>query len=148
MKKIFASVPLLALLIIPPQGCASLFSSLPDINVAVTDGMLVLDTISSFSSTYFGTHPDAGLSTKVFSGITKAREALDVALRAAKASKNLSQAEYDAAFAGFETAYTELTALVDSIGIKTSSSPDGSKSLKASPAGLVIPKPLALSLKL
>lgn len=138
--------PLLAIslfaLVTTTPGCAAFISKLPVVISAVTDGMLVLDTIEAFSHSYFTVHPDAAKSAQVDALIAKSRTALDAALRIANASTELDQAQVDAAFTDFKTAYTELIALVESIGIKAS----GTR-LQASPGGLTVPQPLAFTIK-
>lgn len=146
MRKITRVVlaPLLALVIFSFTfaGCAAFISKLPIVISAVTDGMLVLDTIEAFSHAYFTVHPDAAKSAQVDALIAKSRTALDAALRIANASTELDQAQVDAAFTDFKAAYTELIALVESIGIKAS----GTR-LQATPGGLVVPQPLAFTIK-
>lgn len=150
MKKILVSAfaaPLLFLLAVSTSiamsGCSALFSNLPAVNAAISDGILVLDSIQAFTNAYFAANPNPDKATIVAIAIAKARTALDVAVRLVQGTSSLDQAQVDTAFADFRVAYTELTGLIGSIGVKTS----GSR-LQAIPGGLNVPAPLALTLKL
>jgi hypothetical protein len=130
-------------LLTAPCGCASFISKLPVVVAAVTDGMLVLDSIEAFSNVYFAGHPDTAKQAQISSLIAKTRTALDAALRIVNGATSLNQAKVDEAFVEFRTAYTELIAVVESIGVKAYGT-----TLKASPGVLIVPEPLALSLKI
>jgi hypothetical protein len=125
------------------SGCAAFISKLPVVMAAVTDGMLVVDSIEAFANVYFAGHPDPTKQAQLAGLIAKTRTALDAALRIVNASKDLNQAKVDEAFAEMRAAYTELIALAESIGVKSSGA-----TFKAAPGVLIVPEPLALTLKI
>lgn len=141
MKKLIAAIFLLALT--TTSGCATIESKLPAIVAAVTDGVLILDSIEAFAKTYFILHPDNGKQQTVSTAIARAKGALDAALRIVDGYEKIDQAKIDEAFADFKVAYTDLLAIVSSIGVKTS----GDRMLASTGGGLVVPPPLALKLK-
>lgn len=140
MKKLIATLFILALTTSP--GCATIESKLPAIISAVTDGVLILDSIDAFAKTFFSLHPDATKQQTVNVAIARAKGTLDAALRIVSGVEKIDQAKIDEAFADFKVAYTDLLAVVSSIGVKTA----GDRFL-ASPGGITVPEPLALKLK-
>jgi hypothetical protein len=128
------------------SGCSMFMSKLPTVISAVTDGMLVLDSIEAFERTYFIAHPDAARETEVEALISKSRTALDAALRAANAAGELDQAQIDAALADFKGFYSDLITLVGPIGVKTSAT--ATVRLQATSSGLLVPQPLAFTLRM
>lgn len=123
-------------------SCATVASALPAVVAAVTDGMMVIDTIERFVHAYFVAHPSAETQAAVDAAIEKTRIALNVALRTAQGAKDLDQAKVDEAFANFKTAYVELIALVTPLGVLP-----GGDTMMARPHTLVVPDPVALTLK-
>lgn len=121
-------------------ACAAVVASLPTIVAAVTDGLMVVDSIKQFVDTYFKVQPNAALESKVEIAITRVRQALHVALRATKGTEKLTQEQVDAAFAEFRAAYTELLVLVGPLGVTTGDT------LRATPGTLSVPEPMALTL--
>src|SRR5687767_9504873 len=89
---------LLAVWMAIPVGCATISSKLPIVISAVTDGMMVLDTIEAFVRQFFGKHPAPETQQKVEIAIARARGALSTALRTAHGAEKLDRAEIDAAF--------------------------------------------------
>jgi hypothetical protein len=136
---------LTALLAFNVPACAAVVTTLPAIIAAVVDGALVLDTIASFIRRYFAAHPDPSNQDKLLKveiAIARARAALDAALRIAQGAEKLNQAKIDEAFADFRMAYQELLILVQPFGISS-----GGDKLAATPGGLKVPEPMALTLK-
>jgi hypothetical protein len=125
-------------------ACATVAAHLPSVIAAVTDGVMVLDTIDRFADAYFSSHgADPRTQAKVDGAIERARAALNAALRAAQGAEHLTQEQIDAAFADFRAAYAELLALVAPLGVRQGTG----ETLRASPGNLVVPEPLALALK-
>lgn len=135
------AVLLLAASLTAAPGCATVASLLPGVIAAVTDGMMVLDTLELFIKRYFDSRPTAPGRDKLEMFAARARSALNAALRAAHGAEKLDQAQIDAAFAEFRVAYTELLALLEPLGVKTS--PDIDRPLAAGPNTLFVPEPLA-----
>lgn len=123
-------------------GCATVASTLPTVIAAVTDGIMVLDSIENFIDLYFRAQPNPGKQAKVDEAVARARGALNAALRIAKGADNLNQAKVDEAFAEFRKAYVELIALVGEFGVRS-----GGSGLRAAPGELTVPAPMALTLK-
>lgn len=123
-------------------GCATVASSLPIVIAAVTDGMLVLDSIQMFVDTFFKIKPNQDLEKKIRDGIARSRSALNAALRLAQGAEKLDQAKIDEAFAEFRAAYADLLVLLGPLGVQQQGS-----TLKATPDGLIVPEPLAITLK-
>lgn len=121
-------------------ACAAVVASLPTIVAAVTDGLMVVDSIKQFVDTYFKVQPNIALEGKVEIAITRVRQALHVALRATKGTEKLTQEQVDAAFAEFRAAYAELLVLVGPLGVTTGDT------LRATPGALSVPEPMALTL--
>ncbi|MES1205011.1 MAG: hypothetical protein ABUS79_03660 [Pseudomonadota bacterium] len=120
-------------------GCATVATYLPTVIAAVTDGALVLDTIDKFVDRYFESRPNPDLQKKADIAIARTRSALDAALRIAAGTKDLNEAQVDAAFAEFRIAYTDLMALLGPLGVSSGNA------LRATPGGLTVPEPLALA---
>src|SRR5215471_4321524 len=125
-------------------GCATVSSNLPKVITAVSDGMLVLDTIETFINGYFASHPNPAEQVKVNNAIAHTKASLDAALRIASGAENLDQAKVDEAFVEFRTAYTDLMGIVAAYGVQ----PDQGGKLRAAPGGqgLTVPAPLAMDL--
>ncbi len=138
MKRI-QSAAILALLSVylAGPGCA-VVPYLPKVIAAVTDGMMVLDTIEKFIDRYFQSRPNAELQKKADTAIARTRSALDAALRIANGAEHLNQAKVDEAFAEFRIAYTDMMALLGPFGVSSGDA------LRATPGGLVVPQPLAM----
>jgi hypothetical protein len=134
---------LVALAAAPVSGCAAIVSNLPAVIAAVTDGMMVVDAIEAFVRRFFAASPNPDLQRKVDVAVSKTRSALSAALRISDGAQKLDQAQVDAAFADFKTAYLELVALVAPLGVQQQGD-----TLRATPGGgLVVPEPLALRLR-
>lgn len=124
-------------------SCAAVVSSLPLVIAAVTDGMLVLDSLKPFVDAYFKNRPNEDLEKKVATASARARGALNAALRIAQATDKLNQAKVDEAFADFRVAYSDLLVLLGPLGVQQ----QGDR-LRATPGGMIVPEPLALKLKI
>jgi hypothetical protein len=140
MVRTFALALALAL---STAGCAQVVSHLPSVIAAVTDGMLVIDSIERFIDAFFRQKPSPDLEKKVRDGIARSRSALSAALRLAQGTEKLEQAQIDAAFADFKAAYTELLVILGPLGVQQQGT-----ALRATPGGLIVPEPLALTFKL
>jgi len=125
-------------------GCATVAANLPAVLAAINDGTLVLETIADFVKNYFALNPNKDLEAKIDAAITKARMALDTALRIANGAQNIDQAKIDEAFSDFKAAYADLIALIGPLGMKV----QGTMLTASSTGGLIVPEPLALTLKL
>lgn len=145
MKKILTSLlaTFIALpLLLGSPGCATIASNLPIVIAAVLDAQIILDSLTSFVDAFFKVKPDADLEKKVRDSMARTRSALNAALRLAQGAEKLDQAKIDEAFKEFRGAYTELLALLAPLGVSASGN-----TLKATPGGLIVPEPLALTLK-
>lgn len=123
-------------------GCATISSTLPIIIAAVTDGVMVLDSIQVFADAFFRNKPNEDLEKKVRDGIARSRSALNAALRLAQGAEKLDQAKIDEAFVEFKRAYADLLVLLTPLGVQQQGT-----ALKAIPGGLIVPEPLALTVK-
>lgn len=141
MKKL-ASLILLLPLALSPVGCATVATNLPIVIAAVMDASLILESLTSFIDAYFRVRPDADLEKKVRDAMTKTRAALNTALRLAQGAEKLNQAQIDAAFADFKAAYAELLVILAPLGVTAKGA-----ELKAVPGGLIVPEPLALTIR-
>jgi hypothetical protein len=121
-------------------ACTTLSTLLPHVIAAVVDGQQVVEAIAAFVAKWFLAHPDALLQAKVDAAISKCRSALNVALRTAEGSKDLTESQVGSAFDAFKQAYLELIGLVAPFGVVQSST-----ALRAAPSGtsLSVPTPLA-----
>jgi hypothetical protein len=128
------------------SGCATVASSLPAVIAAVTDGVMVLDSIADFASRYFDNKSatDPKMAAKVEAAINRARAALNFALRACQGAEKLSQEQVDEAFAEFRRAYADLLALIEPLGVRAAAPGAG---LRATAVGLAVPEPLALAIR-
>jgi hypothetical protein len=124
-----------------PVGCAAVIPVLPSVIAAVTDGIMVIDTIARFVDAYLIKHPGKVDETLIKGAIEKTRATLNVALRTAQAAEMLDQAQVDAAFTDFKIAYLQLLALTAPLGVQT-----GDK-LMARPNTINVPEPMALRLR-
>lgn len=103
-------------------ACAAVASALPIITATVQDAAVILDSIEDFSRHYFAVKPDPEKEKKVFAAVTKCRAALNATLRATKGTEELTQKQYEQAFADFTAAYNELLALVGPLGVRPAGS--------------------------
>lgn len=141
MRRAIQTGLLFCLPIFTVGGCAAVAAYLPSIVAAITDATLILDNIKSFADRYFVVKPDPTLQEKVDSAVSRARIALDLAIRATQGASDLTQEQIDKAFSEFKDAYVDLLKLVEPIGVTTG---DG---IKVVPGGLNVPSPMALALK-
>lgn len=147
MKRLLQAALIGALALISPLGasCAAVLSALPKVVAAVTDAAQILDAIENFSDRFFLAAPDEANERKVRASIDRARLALNAALRATQGAENLSQDALAAAFADFRAAYKDLLALTEPMGVKQAA-PGAEQLMAATPGGLTVPEPMALSL--
>jgi hypothetical protein len=143
----FVNALLLSLICLPlclgQVGCATVASNLPVIIAAVMDAEMILSSLQSFVDAFFKVKPDEALEKKVRDAMARTRSALNAALRLAQGAEKLDQAKIDEAFADFKAAYAELIVILAPLGVSMSGS-----TLKATPGGgLIVPEPLALTLK-
>lgn len=123
-------------------GCAAFLSELPTMVAAVSDAVLILETIEKFAGTYFTSHPDSTSQTKITAALQKARNALMVAEHALSAADEVNHDQFYAAIKDFGDAYQELMVLVGPLGVK-----EASPGLKAGPNELLVPRPNILGQK-
>lgn len=145
MKKMLTaiSIALLALpLALGTPGCATIASNLPIVIAAVLDAQMILDSLTGFVDAFFRVKPDADLEKKVRDSMARTKSALNVALRLAQGAEKLDQAKIDEAFKEFRLAYADLLVLLAPLGVSASGNV-----LKATPGGLIVPEPLALTVK-
>jgi hypothetical protein len=140
MKRIALLLVLLSASLTP--SCATVQKNLPTVLAYVQDGMLVLDEIARFAPIVFAAHPDPALEAKVDAGLSKARAALDTALRIAQGTTDINQAQLDAAFAEFKQAYLDVTGLLGPYGVSRQGT---AMVARGGPKPtLVVPEPLAV----
>jgi hypothetical protein len=123
-------------------GCAAAIPVITKIASVVTDAFLVMDVIDGEVRRFFQANPSfpPELQEKYFTLYRKAMTALNAAQKAVAGAKNLSQDEYDAAFADFKAAYLEILDLLEKNGITQ----DGTLGL-ASGEKIELPEPQALT---
>jgi hypothetical protein len=128
-----APLPIAAAAVIASPGCATVSNVLPKIVAAATQGSLVLDTLDTFADQFFKAAPNAELEKKVDIGLARARNALAIALAAARGGEMLTQAQIDDAFKEFAKAYGELVVIMSPLGVKSG------ERLGAAGGGLQVP---------
>lgn len=138
MKRV-AALFLAVFFLVSVPSCGAIYSNLPKAVAYAQDAQLVVAAIESFSRAYFQVSPNADLEKKVDTAVARARAAIDGAIRTCNGAGALQNADLDTAFDDFRVAYSDLINLVKPLGISTGSG------LKASPHGLSVPEPLALS---
>lgn len=148
MRKRFYAASLIGFLLAATPGCAAVLAALPTVIAAVTDAMMILDQIEVWVNAYFAAHPDKEKQERVVQALGKTRNALVAANRTCSGAEKLDQAKVDDAFADFKVAYAELVALCGGLpggGFKVAKK--GEPLLAATPGGLTVPEPQALTLK-
>ena len=138
------TIALLLALVMPFSGCAAVVSTLPAVIAYATDGMLIISTIESFANQWFQVRPNQDVQKKVGLAISRAKMALDAAVRLASGAEKINQAQIDAAFNEFKLAYLDIVGLMGPLGAMQVG---GSElKMKAGPRGdmLIVPEPLAL----
>lgn len=116
-------------------GCAAVVSNLPAIISAVQTGSLILSAIETFVNAYFTAHPDPVAQAKVADVLVRAKAADAAVLAAAQGAGDINQTQVAAAFADFQTAYTDLLAVVRPYGVVTQTG----KAMLVSATQLVVP---------
>jgi hypothetical protein len=150
MRNLLRKPDLVLLLAIALQACAPILSALPTVIAAVTDGMQIVDMIEQHADLALDqTGTDAAIKQRVHEALTRAKAALNAALRAAQGAEQagkLDQASVDAAFADFKAAYRDLLEVVQPFGIKETG--DLRLSARATRTGttLEVPRPEAFQL--
>lgn len=150
MRKLLPGFLALSLLLL--GGCGPVLSALPKVIAAVTDGIQILDMIEQHADlVLLQTNADAPTKAKVHEALTRAKAALNAALRSAQGAEEagkLDQANADMAFASFKEAYEQLLVVVGPLGVKETGDAN-LMSARASTSGnmLMVPRPEALALK-
>jgi hypothetical protein len=125
----------------PLTGCGAV-ALFPAIAAVVADATAVLSIIERAVDSWFAHKPNPELHAKLNTALSETWSALRVATAATQGAENLTQEEYDAAFADFQTAYQTLHDMLKRNGIlkgsRLSMSPEGLE-------GAEIPDPVALS---
>ncbi len=141
-RALLLALPLCLLVPATTTGCAAAIPVLTKIAAVITNAKIVLDIIDGGAREWFRTHPDT--PDKVIAEYEKIHQkallALDAAAQAVAGSTDLSQDEYDAAFAEFKQAYIDLVNLLHKQGIAqdgTMGAADGST--------IELPTPMALA---
>ena len=116
MKRKILKVMFLVL-VLQMMGCGAVMSMLPTVVAAVIDAVMILDTIEEFTDKYFIAHPDPSKEAAVSEALQKARTSLDVALRVAQSTEELTKGDVIKAFEGFRDAYEKLLVLVGPLGV-------------------------------
>lgn len=138
--KNYLKIVLCVALAFPLSGCG-VVAAFPAIAAVVSDAVAVLNIIQQAVNTWFVHKPDQELQLEINNALTETWGALRVATAATKGAENLSQEEYDAAFADFQSAYTDLHELLKRQGILK-----GNKlSMGPEQHGEEIPPPLAMN---
>jgi hypothetical protein len=133
----------LALSLTTLVGCAAVLPLIPKIVSVITDAVLILDTIDTTVQEVFRQNPDIPDRTRAKYTIvmTKAQQALNSAQHTLQGTQDLDQKQYDAAFAEFKQAYTELLALLEKEGLMQNNM------LGSGEGAVQIPQPEALTYK-
>jgi hypothetical protein len=138
------TIGLMLMTVLP--GCSFLQKAGPvldDVMVFVEDGARILDAIRAATAIFFLAHPAPAAQTAVDKALVDAQLALDAAIRATTGAKEFTQEQFDAAFAQFKGAYTELDHLLRELGIVHA---DGRMAVAHGAEGEIrFPIPLALS---
>lgn len=123
-------------------GCAAAIPVLTQIAAVVTDAFVVLQIIDRAATEWFQLHPHVPPEVRAeFERVyQKALLALNAAQRAIAGSTELSQREYEAAFADFKQAYYELLQLLQREGIARAD-----RTVLVGTSQTVLPEPLALT---
>jgi len=101
-------------------GCAAFWNALPAVTTVIETGNTVLAQIETWCDAYFRARPNDALQAKIDEGLTKTRDALIVLEDATRATKDIHDANLQAALAAFEDAYQVLLELVSPLGVETS----------------------------
>lgn len=145
--KIALLVLVSALAVLP--GCAALGAVaqviapyVVQILADIADAQTKLSQVETAALLYFKEHPDSLAEKRVAKAISVARQSLETASTTAKATGELAEGDYLAAFSGFYKAWDKLEDVIDDIGIRA---PNGS--LRVSPDGTSFDFPQPLCLK-
>ena len=150
MNRILTSSTLLLALLAPlmaTPGCASLkpvVDYLPHAVAYAQDAEFILTGIETFEKGYFAVKPNPTLQSKVETGLTAARAALDAGIRVCDGTTELTQAQVDLAFADFKAAYTDLLSLLGPLGVQRGGTV-GAKMGAPSGGTYMVPDPLILA---
>jgi hypothetical protein len=113
--KHLAMLLLCAMLAVGATGCAAISKALPyliDTVLYVQDAAQVLDMIDAHVKTVLKAVPNPEVEANYAVAMKASREALTIALRAAKGAQNLSQEKVDQAFHEWDQAWKKLQALL------------------------------------
>lgn len=132
----------LASVLVSP-GCATLASDLTAFRSAVDVADMVIDAIDDFANSYFTAHPNPADQAKIEAASAQARAAAAAALAIANGAGDASNGNVAQAFQDFETAYSSLLALAQSLGVRVAAL--GAKvGVQAAPGVLTVPGPADL----
>lgn len=141
MKKLVVALCLACSLAVFP-GCKELIPLIPKIVAVLADATSTLQIIDTAVEEWFDQHPDVDPKVRAEYRLlyAKCHEALNGANHALQGAEDLTQNDYDAAFAEFKAAYIQLRDLLYREGI---ASTDGK--LGAAGATVDVPEPMALT---
>jgi hypothetical protein len=142
LKRIFG----VGTIVLACAGCGLFRAAEPvisDVTIIAENGQMVLNLINDAATAFFAAHPELSSARDKYVAImTKARTALDAGVQALKGVTALDQAQIEAAFADFKTAYDDLVAFISSFGIATPSNPAVKIAVPPGSHPVVIPQPL------
>jgi len=128
------------------QGCgigAQALDKLPQVIATVQDATSVLQTIDRVARPYFMLKGTKQQLREYDERYAQATDALNVALRAAQGVEKVDNEQVGAAFDDFETAYRNLTTLLQSNGLMAK--PGDALGANPDKPQITVPAPLALS---
>lgn len=139
--KAISKVVLIAPLLLLSPGCAAVLKALPTIIQRVQDAQMILDMIDKQAQPLLEQFGNPDLRQEYSRAYQTAQQTLQVALRSAKGTEDLSQEQVDEAFTEFREAYKDLLGVLRRAGLLNA---DGA--MKAAPGvePIVVPEPLAL----
>jgi len=147
LHALFAPIVLAVPLAVLP-GCAgcTLATVLPTVIEVITDASLILQTIETFVNAFFAKRPDPALQQKIADALNKARLTLVTAGHLADGLSDANDGRVGAAFSDFKAAYVALLDLIVPLGVRQGGSLQVAPDALGAPAGLVVPRPRALTL--
>ncbi len=138
---------LLAASLAPSMSCATFDKNLPTILADVSEATLVISTIETFVDSYFVTHPNPSVQSKVDDAFAKVKQAAEAVLAAGRGAGDLTSGQTLAAVAAFETTYNDLLELVKSFGVNTGPlGPVGAQRMVVAGGTLTVPSAKELHL--
>jgi hypothetical protein len=141
LRSLCLAVGLASMFVSP--GCATFAADLTAFRSAVDVADMIIDAIDDFTTSYFAAHPDPVKQAAIKAAEAQARTAAAAALSIANGAGDASNGNVAQAFADFETAYSSLLALAQSLGVKVAA-PGAKVGVQASPGVLMVPAPADL----